>query len=255
MSNLASASSHLSIFWLILSLFQTFFIIPVIVLFWGKGAYCGWICSCGALAETLGNDYRKKALHGTTAKHLENIGQIILLFAIIVTLLSLSSLLLPSAGPPSRFLVKTYSLAVDTVFAGVAGLGFYFFLTGRVWCRFFCPLAALMHIFTRFSRFRIMSNKNRCISCNICTHVCHMGIDVLNYANKGIPMNDVQCVRCSACVTSCPLQVLTFGKVRAFDVDNQSHKTSSHALAKGWTSGLSEDKIRMLLKEQEQNAR
>jgi hypothetical protein len=30
--------------------------------------------------------------------------------------------------------------------------GVYFFLSGRVWCRFLCPLAALMHIYTRFSR-------------------------------------------------------------------------------------------------------
>ena len=29
---------------------------PALVWRWGKGAYCGWICSCGALAETLGDD-------------------------------------------------------------------------------------------------------------------------------------------------------------------------------------------------------
>ena len=39
------------------------------------------------------------------------------------------------------------------------------------------------------------------------------GLDVMNYANKGISMNDVECVRCSSCVISHPRQVLTFGKV------------------------------------------
>src|SRR5690606_8062946 len=34
--------------WLIVSFVQTFVVIPVIVYFWGTGAYCGWICSCGA---------------------------------------------------------------------------------------------------------------------------------------------------------------------------------------------------------------
>ena len=30
----------------------------------GKGAYCGWICSCGALAETMGDAHRQKMPHG-----------------------------------------------------------------------------------------------------------------------------------------------------------------------------------------------
>lgn len=39
--------------WLLISFFQTFVIIPLLIWRWGKGAYCGWICSCGALAETM----------------------------------------------------------------------------------------------------------------------------------------------------------------------------------------------------------
>ena len=37
----------------------------------------------------------------------------------------------------------------------------------------------------------------------------------MNFANKGIPMNDVQCVGCSACVTECPTEVLSFGKLQS----------------------------------------
>ena len=40
-----------------------------------------------------------------------------------------------------------------------------------------------------------------------------MGIDVMNYANKGIPMNDVECVRCSNCIVNCPTEVLKFGTI------------------------------------------
>ena len=98
--------------------------------------------------------------------------------------------------------------------AGVLGYGFYFWFSGRVWCRFACPLAALMHIYARFSRFRIVADKKKCISCNVCTSVCHQGIDVMNFANKGLPMQDPECVRCSACVQSCPTGVLAFGRRR-----------------------------------------
>jgi ferredoxin len=35
----------------------------------------------------------------------------------------------------------------------------------------------------------------------------------MHYAQQGKPMDDPQCVRCSACVQSCPTGVLYFGQV------------------------------------------
>ena len=101
---------------------------------------------------------------------------------------------------------------VDVFLAGIVGVGLYFWFSGRVWCRFACPLAALMHVYARFTRFRIFAEKSKCISCNVCTSVCHQGIDVMSFANKGLPMEDPQCVRCSACVQMCPTGVLSFGR-------------------------------------------
>ena len=70
-----------------------------------------------------------------------------------------------------------------------------------------------MHVYARFSRFAIVAEKKKCISCNACTSVCHQGIDVMNFANKGQAMQDPECVRCSACVQTCPTGVLQFGRV------------------------------------------
>lgn len=67
-----------------------------------------------------------------------------------------------------------------------------------------------------------------------------MGIDVMNYANKGIPMNDVECVRCSACVVNCPTEVLTFGSLQKSDAGNILYKNIPlPTLNKNdWRSGL-----------------
>src|SRR5688572_2873156 len=108
-----------------------------------------------------------------------------------------------------------YYHVVDIFLAGIVGVGMYFWFSGRVWCRFACPLAALMHIYARFSKFRIFADKKKCISCGVCTSVCHQGIDVMSFANKGMPMEDPECVRCSACVQQCPTNVLTFGRTGA----------------------------------------
>jgi len=206
--------------WLIVSFVQTFVVIPVIVYFWGKGAYCGWICSCGALAETMGDRHRTKMPHGPLWNRLNMIGQGFLAFAMVLLVLRGLAWAWPQSvlGQAfdylfSRLPLFNYVWFVDLLWAGIIGVGMYFWFSGRVWCRFACPLAALMHIYHRFSRFRIIPDKKRCISCNVCTTVCHQGIDVMNFANKGLAMADPQCVRCSACVESCPTGVLEFGQI------------------------------------------
>ncbi len=216
--------------WLAIGCIQTFVLIPGMIYFFGKGAYCGWICSCGALAETLGDSHRQKMPHGPFWSKLNMAGQIILWLACGLMLLRIGGWIWPDSFAGDVFnilfegkhyaadgsLVKNpanYKWIVDVSLSGIVGVGFYFWYSGRVWCRFFCPLAALMHIFAKFSKFRIIPEKKKCISCNVCTSVCHQGIDIMNFANKGIPMEDPECVRCSACVQMCPTGVLQFGTV------------------------------------------
>ena len=214
--------------WLILSIIQTFVIIPLIVRRWGKGAYCGWICSCGALAETLGDAHRQKMPHGPFWTKLNMIGQVFLWSAFGLLIFRIIGWVYPGSFWEASFnyLLKgaplnekglpyfNYSYFVDLLWAGVIGVSFYFHFSGRVWCRFACPLSALMQIYQRaFGKFRIFADKNKCISCNVCTSVCHQGIDIMNFANKGKPMEDPECVRCSACVQQCPTGVLSFGRL------------------------------------------
>lgn len=206
--------------WLGISLVQTFVIIPGLIYFFGKGVYCGWVCSCGALAETMGDAHRSKMPHGPFWNRFNMVGQVFLAFALILLGLRLVGWVFPGsfAGRWFEYLLHDIPLVnyvwfVDLLWAGILGVALYWHFSGRVWCRFACPLAALMHIYARFSRFAIVADKKKCISCNVCTSVCHQGIDIMSFANKGLAMRDPECVRCSACVQSCPTGVLTFGMV------------------------------------------
>ena len=213
--------------WLIISFLQTFVIIPLLVWRYGKGAFCGWICSCGGLAESMGDTLRHKMPHGPRWNRLNMVGQLLLGVAFVLLAVRVWGWIDPDSWMNRSFdlLLEgknangttvnplSWKWTVDVLVAGVLGVGLYVKYSGRVWCRFACPLAALMHIYARFSRFRILADKKKCISCNVCTSVCHQGIDVMNFANKGFPMADPQCVRCSACVCACPTGVLSFGRV------------------------------------------
>jgi thioredoxin reductase/ferredoxin len=223
--------------WLAISIAQTFVLIPLGIYFFGKGVYCGWICSCGAMAETLGDTHRHKMPHGPIWNRVNMIGQVFLGVALVLLVLRVISWASPGGVVgsaynailgPSQYAglpVLNYAWFVDLFWAGIIGFGLYFNFSGRVWCRFACPLAALMHIYHRFGRFAILADKKKCISCNVCTSVCHQGIDIMSFANKGEPMRDPECVRCSACVQMCPTGVLAFGQV-----DKQNNEISRDPL-------------------------
>lgn len=109
----------------------------------------------------------------------------------------------------SGTLRKSYSFLIGSIFSGVIGTGFYPVLGNRVWCRFGCPMAAILGFQQRlFSKFRITTNGGQCISCGNCSTYCEMGIDVRAYAQKGENIVRSSCVGCGICSAVCPRGVL-----------------------------------------------
>ena len=104
---------------------------------------------------------------------------------------------------------SSYGFLIGAIFSGVVGTGFYPILGNRVWCRFGCPMAAILGFQQRmFSKFRITTNGGQCISCGNCSTYCEMGIDVRAYAQKGENIVRSSCVGCGVCSAVCPRGVL-----------------------------------------------
>ncbi|MBC3757108.1 4Fe-4S binding protein [Hyunsoonleella sp. SJ7] len=104
---------------------------------------------------------------------------------------------------------SAYGLYIGSIFSGVIGTGFYPILGSRAWCRFGCPMAAILGFQQRlFSKFRITTNGGQCISCGNCSTYCEMGIDVRAYAQKGENIVRSSCVGCGICSAVCPRGVL-----------------------------------------------
>ncbi|WP_370390693.1 4Fe-4S binding protein [uncultured Winogradskyella sp.] len=109
----------------------------------------------------------------------------------------------------SSALRSAYGLYIGSIFSGVIGTGFYPIFGNRVWCRFGCPMAAILGFQQRlFSKFRITTNGGQCISCGNCSTYCEMGIDVRAYAQKGENIVRSSCVGCGICAAVCPRGVL-----------------------------------------------
>ena len=202
--------------WIVWGALLSFAIIPVLVLFHGK-RYCSWICGCGGLAETLGDRWRHLAPKGKTSVRWEFMNSIVLGGAVAVTLAVLARDSWHIFAKPANLGLEIYHLLADVWLVGILPVTLYPFFGGKVWCRYWCPLAKMMQIFsaafTRFrvSRFAIHSNE-KCIACMECSRNCQVGIDVMQYALKQEPITNANssCIGCGICVTVCPMNVLSF---------------------------------------------
>jgi len=71
-------------------------------------------------------------------------------------------------------------------------------LVKRFWCKYLCPLGAMLVVFNKISPLRVVIDRDRCTHCNRCQAECPVGI-------PGIPENirSAECVRCLECLETC----------------------------------------------------
>lgn len=212
--------------WVVWGVLLTFLFIPILVLFHGK-RYCSWICGCGGLAETFGDRWRHLAPKGKTSIAWEKMGTVVLFVATIVTLGMLFKDTYSFLNAPTERGMWVYRIIVDVWLVGILPVTFYPFLGGKVWCRYWCPLAKLMQFQSKWfgklgiSKFAIEAN-DKCIGCKECSRYCQVGIDVMSYALKQETLDNQtsSCIGCGVCVTVCPMDTLSFGNKESLKVLN-----------------------------------
>ncbi len=74
----------------------------------------------------------------------------------------------------------------------------------RLWCRYICPLGALLALPARYSPFKRVVRSCR-DNCSVCMHDCRM-----NAIRKNNSYLKEECVLCLDCITVCPNQNATF---------------------------------------------
>ncbi len=186
---------------------------PFLTYFFGKRWYCSWVCGCGGLAETAGDSFRHLSSKKMSAWKFERFSIYgVLVFAVVMTGLVLYTYFTGKSDVLflNSFKVReAYGFLIGAIFSGIIGVGFYPIMGSRVWCRFGCPMAAILGIQQKFfSRFRITTNGSQCISCGNCSTHCEMGIDVRWYAQRGQDIVRSSCVGCGVCSAVCPRGVL-----------------------------------------------
>jgi len=165
--------------------------------------FCAWTCPLGFLQDRVGKFGAKKAPvrgafpHWDAALKWLKYGFLVFILLLIYGGLTQSSLDLPLSShrppPPSSVAPIRILLAFGALLASLVVV--------RAWCRYLCPLGALVSFCNRFSLLTLRRDLRKCTACGLYPRDCP------TYTTPGT----LDCIACGECVYGCPREAITFG--------------------------------------------
>ncbi len=164
--------------------------------------FCSYICPLGSLQEWFGNLGKKLGLRKEIPVPLEQVLNKLKYVVLIVILGGTYSLaeLIFRKYDPFYALLHLISPALNASFLilGLTLLGSLF--VNRLWCRFLCPIGALVRVLSFFSLVKLVRDETSCINCNLCNKSCPENI---RPAEQVVLTKD-GCTHCLDCIGVCP---------------------------------------------------
>lgn len=176
-------------------------------------AFCGWICPVGTLQDLLANlstslfpqaskKRRKKtnkipySISKQNDRWLRGLKYLILGVVLIASMRAIYPPLQPLCPARALFSFQSPTPLIWSVLIT-------FFVTSllnrRFWCKYLCPLGAVLAPFNKINPLRLVLKEDRCTSCRRCDAACPMEIDDL--ANH---LRSPECIQCLECQEACP---------------------------------------------------
>ena len=181
---------------------------------WGR-IFCGYLCSFGAMQELIGWVSKKLIprllrIPAGADRILKSVKYAVL--ALIVVFVWILQLPVDSSLSPWGVFGMLVSGNLSVMAAAVPTAGFALlaviligsFFAERFFCRYLCPLGALLSLASSHRLFRIRKSESACTNCTLCSRSCAMSVDICESPS----VSSMECINCMRCVSACPRAAL-----------------------------------------------
>lgn len=187
------------------------FVLTVLLAVLLNRAFCGWICPLGTLQtifDRLARFLKIEKIQVPPA--IENYLQYVKYAGLAIILLATwyaGDLVYAPYDPwaayahiAAGFEELFHEFLIGLIFLVAA-------LIGSLWlpnnfCRYFCPMGALLGILAKLSPTKIQRNPATCINCKKCDHVCPAQIEISTKPR----VSSMECFACGDCLAHCPVE-------------------------------------------------
>ena len=170
-----------------------------------RRAFCSYICPIGTLTEWTGKLGPVLGIGPVQVPQKVDRLLSLLKYGVLALILYVTwnaDELLFRTADPCYALISRHGEDI-TVWAYVVSAAILLggLVTAVPFCRWLCPLAAVMSPFSRFGLMRIKHSEDVCIDCGQCSEACPMNIPV--HHRKEV--NVARCTTCMTCISVCPV--------------------------------------------------
>ncbi|MHA6325333.1 4Fe-4S binding protein [Roseivivax sp. CAU 1753] len=194
--------------------FILWFSVAAALLFWGRGAYCGWLCPFGALQELLNRVARALHIPQWTLpwglhERLWPLKYMIFLGLFGVSLTSIEQAERLAEVEPFKTAIILNFLRAWPFVAYAAALLIAGLFVERFFCRYLCPLGAALAIPARLRMFDWLKRYHECGNpCQTCAHQCP--VQAIHPTGEINPNECINCLHCQVLYqseTTCPVVI------------------------------------------------
>jgi ferredoxin len=170
-----------------------------------RKAFCSWICPFGTIQEWIGKLGKKifgKKYNPTGRWDLAlRPLKYVVLIGIVALTWTTGTMVFREYDPFLAFFhfgldFTEHWIGNSILIAVLAGS----LIIDRFWCRYLCPLGALIGVIGKAGSLGIKRNDATCTLCDACNKVCPMHVGPMEYDS----VNSAECLQCMECASVCP---------------------------------------------------